>query len=72
MTIDLANQSFDYVITGSSSDLECHKSNLFIYINSERYTLDKFYRIIIDTGVSKQITIKYRQYLTYKKNITSI
>lgn len=72
MTINWANQFFDYVIPRNSSDLKYYKSNLFIYILLKRYTLDNFYEIMINTRVSKQLITRYKQYLAYKKNVTLI
>lgn len=51
--LDLANHSFDYVITGSNLDLKYYESDLFIYITLKRYTSAKFYEIMIDIGASK-------------------
>ena len=72
MTMDLANCSFNHAITGSNPDLDRHESDPFTYITSERYTLDEFYKIMIDTRASKQLTAGYGKYLAYKKNVTSI
>lgn len=72
MSIHLANQFFDYAITKSSINLKRHKSDFFTYITSEKYTSNKFYRIIIDIRASKQSTAGYKQYLAYKKNVSPI
>lgn len=72
MTIDLANRFFDYPITGSNPNLKRYKSDPFTYITSEKYTSDIFYRIMIDTGASKQPTAGYGQYLIYKKKVTHV
>ena len=72
MTTDLANRFFDHATTKSSLNLKRDKSDFFIYITSKKYTLDKFYGIMIDTRASKQLTAKYGQYLAYQKNIILI
>lgn len=72
MTRDLANRFFDDAITGNNQDLDCYKSYLFKCITLERFTLDEFYRIMIDTKASKQWMARYKQYLVYKKTVTPI
>lgn len=72
MTTNLANRFFDHATTKSSLKLKRDKSDFFIYITSKKYTLDKFYGIMIDTRASKQLTAKYGQYLVYQKNIILI
>ena len=68
----LANRSFDHVITGADPTLTPNESDPFKYITSERYTSDKFYDIIIDTGASKQSAAGYRRFFTYKKKIKHV
>lgn len=67
ISIDLTNCFFKHAIIGINVDLESYKSDPFIYISSERYTLDKLYEIILDTRASKRSIAGYEQYLAYKK-----
>ena len=43
--------------------------NSFAYITIDQYLSDKFYRIIIDTGVSKHFIASYRQFIAYTRDI---
>ena len=54
MTAYLANCSFDHAITEADPALTPHESDPFTYITSKKYTSDKFYGIMIDTGASKR------------------
>lgn len=72
ISIDLVNRFFKHAITEIDSDLECHELDPFTYINSETYTSDKFYEIMIDMEASKQSTAGYRQYPAYKKLVTHV
>ncbi len=72
MTAYLANRSFDHTITGADPTLTAYGSDLFTFITSERYTSDKFYDIMIDTGASKRSTAGYGQFLAYKKKIKPV
>lgn len=69
ITKNLANCFFEYSRTGNDPNSICNELNSFTYITSKRYTLDEFYRIMIDIEISKQSTARYRQYLAYKNNI---
>lgn len=53
ITSDFINCFFEYAIIGNNSNFNRYKSDSFIYINSKRYTLDKFYKIMIDIKVLK-------------------
>ncbi len=55
----LANCSFDLAIITANPTLTLYESDPFTYIALERYTSDKFYGIMIDTGASKQSTAGY-------------
>ena len=70
---DLADQSFIYVIT-SINPTAHHDDNsdLFAYIITSQYISNKFYRVMINTGVSKRSTASYKQYLVYKKTYNTI
>lgn len=72
MIIYLVNRFFNYAITKTNLNSTKQKSDFFIYIISERYALDKFYSIMIDTEALKQSTAGYGKYLAYKKNITYV
>ena len=56
---DLADRSFIYMITGTN--LTAHYDDLdpFAYVATSWYTSDKFYEIIIDTGVLKRLIVGY-------------
>ena len=73
MISNLANRSFEHSLTGTgpvtyNDSIIKADSDPFIYVATERYTSDKFYGIMIDTGASKHSTAGYRQYLAYKKD----
>lgn len=53
ITTNLANHFFKYAITKNNPNFNCHKSDPFIYIILEKYTSDKFYKVMIDTRASK-------------------
>lgn len=53
ITTNLTYYFFEHAITRNNPNFNCHKSDFFTYITSKRYILDKFYKIIIDTGASK-------------------
>ncbi len=72
MTAYLANLSFDPIITGAYPTLMSPESEPFTYIILERYTSDKSYGIMIDTGASKRSTAGYGQFLAYKKKIKHV
>lgn len=46
--INLVNCFFEHAITRNNSNLNCYKYNPFTYITLEKYTSNKFCRIIID------------------------
>ena len=48
--------------------IDC-KQNLFIYIIIKRYTLKKFYSIIININAFKKFTAGYKQYFIYKTTV---
>lgn len=64
--IDPTNCFYDHAINRNNPDIHWHNLDFFTYISSERYTLDKFYEIVIDTEAFILSTAKYRQYFTYK------
>ncbi len=72
MTVYLANCFFDHAITGVNPTLTPHESDRITYITSKRYTSNKSYGIMIDTGASKQSTAGYGQFLAYKKRIKHV
>ena len=43
--------------------------NLFAYIIIDQYSSNKFYEIIIDTGIFKHSTAGYGQFIAYTRNI---
>lgn len=43
--------------------------NLFAYIAINQYLSDKFYEIIIDTGISKHFTAGYKKFMAYIRDI---
>lgn len=51
--INLINYFSDYAMTKSNLDLKYYKSNPFTYITLEKYSLDKFYGIMINIKASK-------------------
>src|SRR6266571_2639599 len=57
-----------YTIT-SINQTAHHNNNLdpFTYTTTSQYTSNEFYKIIINTRVSKRLIIGYRQYLIYRK-----
>lgn len=67
ITINFTNRFFDHTINENNLNLNCHNLNLFIYIILKKYTLDKFYRIIINIKALKQLRAGYGQYFAYKK-----
>ena len=44
-----------------------HNKDPFSYVTGERFNVDVFYGIVIDTGASRRSTGGFGQYLTYKK-----
>lgn len=69
MTTDLANRSFEHAITAhdptkSENDTDTYS---FSYITSGRYTSNRFYGIVIDTGASQYSTAGYNQYRAFCK-----
>jgi hypothetical protein len=68
VTNNLANRSFVHAII--STDLISSDNadvDPFVYTTVSRYTPDKFYEVVIDTGASKQSTVGYGQYIAYNK-----
>ncbi|KAI0994365.1 hypothetical protein K3495_g13815 [Podosphaera aphanis] len=61
---ELHDQSIFHLITNSTP----HFLNIdpFTYTTGKRYTSDKFYGIMIDTGASKWPTAGYGQFIAYK------
>lgn len=43
--------------------------NFFAYIAIDQYLSDKFYEIIIDTGISKHFTASYKKFMAYIRDI---
>ena len=63
----LADHSFIHLIAPENhstsifiTDVTDYKQDLFAYITTERYTLKKFYGIIININAFKKSTIGYR------------
>lgn len=52
----------------SLTTLENRETDPFTYITTTRYTEDKFYGIVIDTGASQRSTAGYGQVRAYQKN----
>lgn len=80
MTTNLANRSFSHFLFIISNILSNHKNsahaicnliykNLYAYIATNQYLSDKFYRIVINTGISKHFIIVYRKQIAYTRNI---
>ena len=65
---------FNHIINVNTKNVDTEisiidsNSNFFVYIVTERYTVKRFYNIIIDTNASKHFTIDYEQFLIYNKN----
>jgi hypothetical protein len=64
----LSNQAFQHVLTRSIPTSDS-SPDPFAYATSSRYTSDKFYGIMVDTGASKVSTAGWGQYLAYKKAV---
>src|SRR6266516_285391 len=66
---NLADRSFAHALTGTNPTTASRndESDPFAYSTTGRYTSDKFYRVMIDTGASKISTAGYGQYLAYKR-----
>lgn len=43
--------------------------NFFAHIATNQYLFNKFYKIMIDTGVSKHSIASYKQFIAYIKDI---
>lgn len=80
MATNLADRSFSHslitignVLTNniSPANASCNMpdTNPFAYIATNRYSSDKFYGIMIDTGASKYSTAGYGQYMAYTRDI---
>lgn len=76
LTTDLADRSFRHSLHGTapkpapkpaSDDDRIDDRIPFAYIITNRYTSNKFFRIIIDTGASIHSTAGYGQFLAYQK-----
>jgi hypothetical protein len=70
ITTNLANQSLTHALTRAdtaSDPTTTLDSDPFAYTTTSRYTANRFYGIMIDTGASKRSTAGYGQYLAYKK-----
>ena len=65
---DLADRSFTHAFTGTTSVIDNKsESDPFAYNTTSRYTSDRFYGVMIDTGASKRSTAGWGQYLAYQK-----
>lgn len=80
MAINLANRSFSHFFITISNVSPNHINsantayniidiNPFAYIATDQYLSEKFYKILIDTSVSKHSTIGYGQFMTYTRDI---
>ena len=74
MATTLADRSFShslFTIGKVSPNATCNTidSDPFAYIATDRYSSDKFYGIMIDTGASKHSTAGYGQYMAYTRDI---
>lgn len=59
MITNFINCFFKHAITKNNLDLKYHELNFFIYITLEKYTLNKYYKIMIDIKAFKQLTAGY-------------
>lgn len=67
LTIRLADNSFEHAITASTLVTDV-PTDPFQYTTSPgRYTEDRFYGVVVDTGASKYSTAGYGQYLACKR-----
>ena len=72
-TNDLVNWSFAHLITPAKAPAKAPtKSPLseqdpFTYITTDQYTNKEFYRIMINIGALRRLTVGYGQYMTYKR-----
>jgi hypothetical protein len=55
-TTALADQSFAHALVKTALTAADDKSDPFAYTTTSRYTSDRFYGVIINTGASKQLT----------------
>ena len=64
ITASLCNLSLNHALTREDSTTISNETenNPYAFITSGRYTNDKFYGIVIDTGASKHSTAGYNQY----------
>ena len=80
MATNLADRSFSHSLTTignvspnhiNSANAACEiiDTNPFAYIATDRYSSDKFYGIMIDTGASKHSTAGYGQFMAYTRDI---
>lgn len=72
LTTNLANRSFSHSLHGSAPEPAPKPASdddqiPFAYIVTNRYTSDKFFGIMIDTGASIHSTAGYGQFLAYQK-----
>jgi hypothetical protein len=66
-TTALANRSFAHALVRTAPTAADDKSDPFAYTTTSRYTSDRFYGVMIDTGASKRSTAGWGQYLAYQK-----
>jgi hypothetical protein len=73
---ELANRSFAHSITANDPTTnrgQCDtRADPFVYkvsTNSNRYTSDRFYGVMIDTGASRGSTAGYGQYTAYTREV---
>ncbi len=74
MAITLANRLFNHSLFTIGKVLPnaiCNTidSDLFAYIAINQYSSDKFYEIMIDTGISKHSIAGFRQFMAYIRDI---
>jgi hypothetical protein len=67
-TNSLTDQSFQHALTKSTPN-DDNPQDPFTYAVGSRYTSDKFYGIMIDTGASKISTAGWGQYVAYQRSI---
>jgi hypothetical protein len=67
-TTALADRSFAHALVRTALTTADDKSDPFAYSNTaSRYTSDRFYGVMIDTGASRRSTAGWGQYLAYQK-----
>lgn len=80
MAINLANRSFSHslitignvssnYINSANIAFDTIDKNLFAYIAIDQYLYNKFYRIMIDTGIFKYSIAEYGQFMAYRRDI---